>query len=418
MEYNKEKYEREEDEEEFIFKKETIKDYYRNYFPIDLLIKWLSRNNYNNYLINREFSFLLPNDHVIRYLSYKSKEDFKNDLLKKSPKRIDIGAIYNKEPKIYGANKDVSLNFYPIKKELVFDIDITDYDDIRTCCQNEEICNKCWKFLVISAKILKFILEENFGYKYYFFVFSGRRGIHCWVNDVKAFKLNEKKRIDLSGYLKFPFINQKNNTSQKRIFIDPVFPLYLDIISLIKNDFFEILKEQKLFSKKENQETFIEIIKMYFKRIDLENIQNILKEDDDDEEDENNSILKFNQVKKYLEDTERLFGDTSSMRITYTDCSINEFILNIVYPKFDLQVNQSVTHLLKCPFSIHPQTGFISLPLSIELMKNYSVENPLYINRIIIKKDIDEINFFRECVKYFEDFLRKLLFYCEINNNK
>ena len=54
--------------------------------------------------------------------------------------------------------------FRPISKELVFDVDLTDYDPIRTCCSGVTICEKCWQFITMAVKVVDASLRDDFGF--------------------------------------------------------------------------------------------------------------------------------------------------------------------------------------------------------------------------------------------------------------
>ena len=75
------------------------------------------------------------------------------------PSKIDIGPVYTVDPQrraAYqggGAGGGGAGGFAPVERELVFDIDLTDYDDVRTCGQGGHICGKCWPLMGAAIKV-------------------------------------------------------------------------------------------------------------------------------------------------------------------------------------------------------------------------------------------------------------------------
>jgi len=127
-----------------------LQQYYTTFFPYHKFYQWLSYGNgecpihvfffelfmrsvTKNYFANREFTFTLKDDVYVRYLSFADHKELKAELVRKSPHKIDIGAVYNAKPKDQKTYKPGT--FQPSEKELVFDIDMTDYDEVRTCCR-------------------------------------------------------------------------------------------------------------------------------------------------------------------------------------------------------------------------------------------------------------------------------------------
>lgn len=86
-------------------------------------------------------------------------------------------------------------------RELVFDVDMTDYDSIRTCCSDKSICRRCWSFITMAARVVDVILREDFGFRHLLWVYSGRRGIHCWVSDKAALSLSDDQRRSIVNYI-------------------------------------------------------------------------------------------------------------------------------------------------------------------------------------------------------------------------
>jgi DNA primase small subunit len=121
-------------------------------FPYDSLFDWLSYGNDPNdssdngvmerdFFSKREWSFTIEDDIYIRYQSFRDKIEFMEAIKKRQPHKIDIGAVFTACPKDHSTLKpDV---FKPTERELVFDIDMTDYDNIRNCCTGDFSLNLC-----------------------------------------------------------------------------------------------------------------------------------------------------------------------------------------------------------------------------------------------------------------------------------
>lgn len=139
-----------------------LKNYYTNFFPIKRIVRWLNYDEVNDFGISqREFSFTNLNDQYIRYLSFKDSNEFLEKLLKELPKKIDIGAFYNLKPSERNSINNRK-NLEPLQHELVFDIDLSDYNDIRACCTDKMICVNCWTFLKFAILLIEYVVRGIF----------------------------------------------------------------------------------------------------------------------------------------------------------------------------------------------------------------------------------------------------------------
>jgi DNA primase small subunit len=78
---------------------------------------------------------------------------------------------------------------------------MTDYDPIRTCCSNAEICKRCWVFISAAVHVIDTAIREQFGYQHLLWVYSGRRGIHLWISDKEAMELTDDQRKALVAWM-------------------------------------------------------------------------------------------------------------------------------------------------------------------------------------------------------------------------
>jgi DNA primase small subunit len=178
------------------FLTDRMKDFYRRVFPVPLIAEWFTYGGGTSYMARREVCFTLVGDIFVRFKSFAGAAKLRDELVRSGPEKIDIGAVYQVTP-----DKRHTIPLVAQERELVFDIDMSDYDPVRSCCKGKRVCRNCWPWMSTAVHILRYFVSECFGFQHMLPVFSGRRGIHLWVCDEAARKLTDDERHAVVGYM-------------------------------------------------------------------------------------------------------------------------------------------------------------------------------------------------------------------------
>ncbi|XP_022326360.2 DNA primase small subunit-like [Crassostrea virginica] len=381
--------------------------YYKKLFPYGLYYRWLNYGGVpKSYFTNREFSFTLKDDVYIRYQSFADQQEMEKEIQKKCPYKIDIGAVFSHKPKDHKTVKAAA--FQAQEKELVFDIDMTDYDDVRNCCSGADICEKCWPLMQIAVKILDRALEEDFGFEHRLWVYSGRRGVHCWVCDETARKLSQTGRTAVAEYLSLVRGGEHQN---KKVSLDfpSLHPFISHSLEIVKARFDDYaVKRQDFLGDEEKQKKVLSLITD-------EKIRNQLEDNFQKEFHDGVSKTAWPVMKKWINDNK---NNTPSNK--GTKYIVEEIMLQYCYPRLDVNVSKGVNHLLKSPFCVHPKTGRVCVPFDPKKVDDFDPMAVPMISEILEElnsvekedsnKKTKEFNktSLKDCIHVFERFVKKL----------
>ncbi|XP_077430927.1 DNA primase small subunit [Vanacampus margaritifer] len=328
--------------------------YYRRLFPFSQYYRWLNYGGVQkNYFQNREFSFTLKDDIYVRYQSFTTQNELEKEMQKMNPYKIDIGAVYSHRPSQHNTVKSGS--FQALEKELVFDIDMTDYDDVRSCCSAADICSKCWTLMSIAIQILNRALRDDFGFQHLLWVYSGRRGVHCWVCDEAARTLSVSARSAVAEYLSL--VKGGEETIKKVVLTEPIHPLIRESLTVVEGYFsMYALQQQDILGRKESVEQVLALVP-----------EDVRKELQQDFKNEKNPEKRWQLI---MEQASR--KQAAAKKGQHFE---KEIMLQYCYPRLDVNVSKGVNHLLKSPFSVHPKTGRISVPMDLTELDTFDPFN-------------------------------------------
>lgn len=120
-------------------------------------------------------------------------------------------------------------------------------DGICGCGKEKKICDVCSEiFLDTAQRVLNYLLRDVFEFKAMFWVFSGRRGLHCWVLDEKVQCMtNAQRRV---------FIDRIMLMGKGRVHDDVADHIYQEFLKPIV-DKYPIFKQRQQQNKRDVRES-------------------------------------------------------------------------------------------------------------------------------------------------------------------
>jgi DNA primase small subunit len=294
--------------------------YYRDHFDLNSLWPVISKDNFSK----REFGFQRMDIGFTRNKSFEEPQHLKEYLSTFPVMNAYIGSVYKDRllPKDRYYDAITIHNTDWIGRDLIFDLDLDEYDPVRTCkCKGREVCEICWAFMQDAANIMDETFAVDFGFKKRIWVYTGGRGYHCWILDADTFDLDQNQRTAIVEYM-------------------------------------QLIHDPKGVQKIDDPGEFANLlVRRIYRKIGRKYIMETpIKRLEEEAGFTKNSIAK---ARERLKNSELVADIVDSIPRGKENQFLKTVILNH-YPRIDHKVTIDIRRLIRMPGSIHAGTGNIS----------------------------------------------------------
>lgn len=225
-------------------------------------------------------------------------------------------------------------------------------------------------------------MREDFGFKHLVFVYSGRRGVHCWISDRTARRLSNEQRSAVADYM--TVVAGGANRARAEINFrgaDELHPALQKACEVCQPYFRDdpngVLLGQDILRTGPHLDRILDA----FGASERTAIESYVQG-----HPEATSRDIWMQLEKVQE--ERLKNPSGSFKEKQqAKVMLKEVMLQYSYPRLDINVSKQMNHLLKSPFVIHPKTGRVCVPIDVAKVDTF---NPLEVPTV--GRLVEELN--------------------------
>ncbi|NWV82654.1 PRI1 primase, partial [Dasyornis broadbenti] len=199
---------------------------------------------------------------------------------------------------------------------------------------------------------------EDLGVQHRLWVYSGRRGVHCWVCDDAVRKWSPALRAAAVEYLSLVKVGAHG--ARNPLTLENV-GLWGNPLTLVKVGLWGsgyLLPTPDLGEGLMGSEEFGKCLDPPAEHQEPLQAEFPKKKD---------SVQRWELLRGRMERT-RAGSRGVALGPCYADW---EVMLQFCFPRLDINVSKGLGHLLKSPFSVHPKTGRVSVPLDLQKLDQF-----------------------------------------------
>lgn len=280
----------------------------------------------------------------------------------KTLKTLHVGPIWSGRPEkphsityegLVACSHDLDSS-RPSMKELVFDLDLTDYP--FGIARSDQQRNDCfWSVVGLGTAVLVELMRECFDLVEAVPVYSGRRGAHLWVLDHRAMQMTDGDRAALVAFLQPPIAKGGRVGFETLAGRSPCFEELYEkhVAPFWRNRALKPAAEGGLglFDDFETLERFVELLELHSTSLDTLAF---------DAFERPNGVARFDYVVSAVADLAR------QPKLAWATVRVRDAVATFLWPRLDAAVTAKMNHLAKCPFSLHPKTGRVAVSLRVD----------------------------------------------------
>jgi DNA primase small subunit len=285
--------------------------------------------------------------------------------------KLNIGPIYDGPP-----SKHAALTLVPVEAELKIDLDLDDYAIVSK--SDIGVSDRHWPVVCVGLEVVRRVLQDVFAFEHILGVYSGRRGAHLWVFDRRAKLLDDAERGAIISFLQ-PFEQTSrgqtkkpatgHQTFEKNDTLDWIqFSRHPTYRQLAKEVLMPFMNECGAIASRDGGLGLFDLRGLRMAFVKLMQLERCATAEQIARDAQNGPKFWRKIVRCCGEDSIHLYAA----------------VWRLIGPRLDTNVSRQRSHMLKSPFSIHPKTRRISLPIAAGALSTFCPAKCLTIDTVDI----------------------------------